>query len=74
MCQVRHLSIERRVMKKLFRSKPVPVPTELDLQLVDALQAVTECVEEHEICSKAASEGREVLERAKTELGLRTRV
>ena len=57
---------------KLFRPKPLSAPTELDLQLVEALEAVTACVEEHHVCDKAAEDGREVLKRAKTELGLRS--
>jgi hypothetical protein len=57
---------------KFLRSKPELVPTELDLQLVEALEAVTECAEQHDICDTAAKEGREVLEHAKAELGLRS--
>ena len=56
----------------LFRPKAVPAPTELDLQLVDALQAATDCIEQHDVCSEAAHEAREVLEHAKSELGLRS--
>lgn len=57
---------------KLFKSKPVTAPTELDLKLVEALQAVTECAEEHHVCSGVVHDGREVLEQAKAELGLRS--
>ena len=56
---------------KLFKSKPVPVPTELDLKLVEALEAVTECAEEHHLCRDVVDDGREVLEQARAELGLR---
>ena len=57
---------------KLFKTRPVSTPTELDLQLVEALQAVTECVEEHHVCDAAAQEARAALKRAKAELGLRS--
>lgn len=56
---------------KLFRSKPPTVPSELDLKLVEALKSVTECAEAQGVCDEATSHGREVLETAKAELGLR---
>ena len=55
-----------------FKTKPLHVPTELELDLVEALEAVTECVEEHEVCSDLAESGRETLVRAKQELGIVT--
>lgn len=61
-----------RPVIKLFKSKPVSAPSELDLKLVDALEAVTECVEEHDVCRETARDSREVLEHAKAELGLRS--
>ncbi len=57
---------------KLFKTKPLPVPTELDLKLVEALEAVTDCAEEHHLCGDVVHDGREVLEHAKAELGLRS--
>jgi hypothetical protein len=53
-----------------LKSKPVPAPTDLELELIESLEAVTECVEEHHMCSEAADEGRQILERAKDELGI----
>lgn len=56
---------------KFFKTKPEDTPSELDLELVEALQAVTDCAEANHVCGDAADNGRKVLERAKAELGLR---
>ena len=53
-----------------LRGKPVPAPTDLELELVDALEAVTQCVESHSICADAAHDGRETLDKAKEVLGI----
>ena len=53
-----------------LKAKPVPAPTDLELQLVDALQAATDCIEEHNVCADVAVEAHEVLEKAKDELGI----
>ena len=53
-----------------FRTKPVHAPTDLELDLFEALEAVTDCVEEHEVCSDLAQSGRQTLKRAKRELGI----
>jgi hypothetical protein len=53
-----------------LKSKPVPTPTDLELELIESLEAVTECVEEHHLCSEVADESRQTLKRAKDELGI----
>jgi len=53
-----------------LRPKPVPAPTDLELELVEALEAVTECVEEHNVCADVAQDGRQTVERAKETLGI----
>ena len=68
----RRRNVLRRVVMKLFKSKPLPVPTELDLKLVEALQAVTDCAEAHDVCPEVVHDGREALDIAKAELGLRS--
>jgi hypothetical protein len=55
-----------------LKAKSIPVPTDTELELVDALEAVTECVEEHSPCQSVAAEGREVLDRVKESLGIAT--
>jgi hypothetical protein len=52
------------------KAKPIPAPTDLELELVEALETVTECAQEHVGCSDAIDESRELLERAKTTLGI----
>ena len=56
---------------KLFQSKPPATPSDLDVELVETLEAVTECAEQHDPCDGVARKGRKVLKRAKAELGLR---
>ncbi len=53
-----------------FKPKPLHTPTELELDLVEALEAVTDCVAEHDICADVAQDGRNTLARAKDELGI----
>jgi len=40
---------------------------------VEALETVTECAEQEAVCPNAVEESREVLERAKTALGMAPR-
>ncbi len=53
-----------------LKAKPIPAPTDAELELVDALEAVTECVQDHSPCQSVATESREVLERVKESLGI----
>ncbi len=52
-----------------FKKKP-HAPTDLELELIESLEAVTACVEDHNICGPVADEGRAALEHAKAELGV----
>ena len=53
-----------------LKAKPVPTPTDLELELVEALEAVTDCVEEHHLCDAAAQEGRATLDHPREQLGI----
>lgn len=53
-----------------LKAKPVPAPTDLELELVEALEAVTDCVEQHSPCADVAEDGRQTVERAKEALGI----
>lgn len=55
------------------RSKRLAAPTDLELELVDALEAVTECADEAGGCAEDVRHGHDVLLQAKQELGLTER-
>jgi len=64
---------ERPMTFRWTKAKPIPAPTDLELELVEALETVTECAEQEAVCPNAVEESREVLERAKTALGMAPR-
>ncbi len=53
-----------------LKARPVPAPSDLELELVDALEAVTQCVDERSACDEVASQSRQVLQHAKEKLGI----
>jgi hypothetical protein len=53
-----------------LKPKPIPAPTDLELRLVEKLEAVTQCLEGHHICDDIVDESRQTLETAKAELGI----
>jgi hypothetical protein len=53
-----------------LKPKPIPAPTDLELKLVETLEAATECLEGHNICDEIVDESRQALLSAKAELGI----
>jgi hypothetical protein len=51
-------------------AKPVPAPTDLELDLVEKLEALTECAEDNATCPEVVAESRNLLDRAKDTLGI----
>ena len=54
-----------------FKSNPIAAPSDLELDLVEALETVTECAERAGLCEEATEESQKVLERARRELGVK---